>query len=303
MLAVCRAYYLEDKSKVSIGEEFGISRFRVAALLAAARETGLVTVTVNSGMVYPEMSGTLAAHLGLQRAIVVEAYGSREEVLDAVGKAAGDQLLDGLSTSDVVGMASGRTISAMVKQLRQLPQVDIVQLTGTVGSDLTDSPIDLVRQVSHLAGQSALAPFAPLFLDDERTATDLRKQKEIARVLEAYNRVTTAVVAVGSFSPPNSRVLDVLSPDQRDVLLSHGAVAEVCGIPCTRDGDIVDHGYLGHLIGITPIQLRAVRRVIAAASGTEKALAVYAVCRTGMIDEVVVDIELAQQLLSMPSAA
>ena len=47
LLAAARRFYLEDRSKVEIAEELGISRFKVARLLEQARETGVVTITLN----------------------------------------------------------------------------------------------------------------------------------------------------------------------------------------------------------------------------------------------------------------
>ena len=40
--AIARRYYLDDRSKQDIADEFGISRFRVARSLVRARQTGLV---------------------------------------------------------------------------------------------------------------------------------------------------------------------------------------------------------------------------------------------------------------------
>ena len=41
-----RLYYLEDKSKVEIGHLLGISRFKVARLLTAARDRGIVQIAI-----------------------------------------------------------------------------------------------------------------------------------------------------------------------------------------------------------------------------------------------------------------
>ena len=43
---VARQFYLEGVSKVDIAERLGISRFRVARLLEAARESGMVRIEI-----------------------------------------------------------------------------------------------------------------------------------------------------------------------------------------------------------------------------------------------------------------
>lgn len=47
LAAVARAHYIDDLSRVEIAETFGISRFKVARLLARAREEGIVTIKIN----------------------------------------------------------------------------------------------------------------------------------------------------------------------------------------------------------------------------------------------------------------
>ena len=52
-----------------------------------------------------------------------------------------------------------------------------------------------------------------------------------------------------------------------------------------------------HTLNITPRQLAKVPRVIAAAADPRKAAAVHAVCRSGILTDLVVDVELATALL------
>src|ERR671920_276521 len=44
--SIARRYYLDGRSKVEIAEEFGLNRFKVARLLDAARESGLVRIEI-----------------------------------------------------------------------------------------------------------------------------------------------------------------------------------------------------------------------------------------------------------------
>ena len=43
---VARRHYLDDKSKIEISGELGISRFQVARLLDLARAAGLIRITI-----------------------------------------------------------------------------------------------------------------------------------------------------------------------------------------------------------------------------------------------------------------
>jgi len=97
--AVARRHYLHHRSKVEIAEELGISRFKVARMLDAAREMGLVRIEiVRQGTLDLDLS----AHL-------------LQEVVTA---------------RDVIGLPWSRTVHAVVGALESLPPVEVVQLTG-----------------------------------------------------------------------------------------------------------------------------------------------------------------------------
>src|SRR5215210_2736191 len=93
MVRAARHYYLDDMSKMQTADALGVSRFKVARLLEGARELGIVRITVNdAGVPVPELAAAVALHLGLERAIVVEASGGEAEVRREVGAAAADLL-------------------------------------------------------------------------------------------------------------------------------------------------------------------------------------------------------------------
>ena len=58
--SVARRYYIDGRSKVEIAAEFGLSRFKVARLLDAARESGLVRIEIrHQGEIDVDLSGRL----------------------------------------------------------------------------------------------------------------------------------------------------------------------------------------------------------------------------------------------------
>src|SRR5918998_405123 len=71
--SVARRYYLDGRSKVEIAEEFGLSRFKVARLLDAARESGLVRIEIrHQGEIDVDLSARLQDRFGLQHSVVVD---------------------------------------------------------------------------------------------------------------------------------------------------------------------------------------------------------------------------------------
>jgi len=299
LAGVARRFYLEDRSKVEIANEFGYSRFKVARMLEQARALGIVTITLHDdAMIDPELSARLAAHLGLAEAVVVEASGSEEAVRQRVGEAAADLLSETLRPGEVLGLAWGRTLSAMTVSMPSLPEVSVVQLTGAVGSDLAESPVEIVRKVALSSGGTARAIFAPLFVEDARIAAALRRQPDVAQALLLFDEVTTAVVSVGSWDPPNSQLRATMPPSDRDELLARGVRAEVAAVLIGRDGELLGQDFADRCISITAAQLARIPRVIGVAGGAVKAEAVLAVARAGLFTGLVTDRELAELVLA-----
>lgn len=299
LLLVARRFYLEDRSKVEIAAELGVSRFKVARMLEQARSSGLVTITFDDeGAVDHDLSARLASHLGLSEAIVVHAHGDLDRVRTVVAQAGAEHLANSLTEGSVIGMAWGKTLADLTAALPRLSRVSVVQLTGAVGADVSQSPVELVRRMAQSSGGAAYPIFAPLLLDTAETAAALRAQPEIARAMAMYADVTTALLSVGSWNPPDSQLYWAVPQAEREELVAKGVVAEVSSILIADDGSVIADDFAERSIAITPAQLRAIPRVLAVAAGVRKARAVSAVARAGLITGLVTDAALAETILA-----
>jgi DNA-binding transcriptional regulator LsrR (DeoR family) len=303
LLAVARRFYLEDRSKIEIAAELEISRFKVARMLELARDRGLVTITLNDdGALDWDLSRQLADHLGLSDVVVVHANGDEAQVRHRVATAGAEFLSSILRDGEVLGMSWGRTLSALTTSLPRLPRMSIVQLTGAAGSDLGQSPVELVRLIAQNSGGSAHPIFAPLVVETAETARSLRQQPDIARAIAMFADVTTALVSVGSWNPPDSQLYEFLPHAERDDLVDRGVVAEVSATLLSADGHAVADDFADRTIAVTSAQLRAIPRVLAVAAGSRKAGAVAAVARAGLITGLMTDHSLAEAVLAGPPA-
>lgn len=302
LAAIARRYYLDGASRVDLAEEFGLSRFKIARLLEQAQELGVVTITIHDDSPIDELlSSRLAAHLGLTEAVVVNAHGRPEAVRQAVGAAAADYLGRTLIPGEVLGLAWGRTLTDMTKALTTLPKVTVVQLTGTIGSNLAESPVEIVRVVAQRSEGMARPIFAPMLVDHASTAAALRKQTDVLAATTLFDKVTTAVVAIGSWEPPISQLRDAASDADRATMRDLGVRAEVTGILVTDDGRIVGEDFTARCLTISAQQLARIPRSIGVVSSSEKAMAVAAIARAGLITTLITDQSLATAVLSLPT--
>lgn len=300
-MSVSKAFYLEGKSKVQIADELGLSRFKVARAIEEAHEVGIVSITINSNAAMPELSEQLAAHLRLRRAHVVEVYGDEENVRAAVGRAAGTFLREGLGDGEVLGIGWGRTLNTMFDDLDHLPQVEIIQLSGKFGGDVHDSAAELTRRTVALTGGAARIIRAPFFIDDARQATAVKRHPRVASVVADFDRITTAVVGIGAVLPvPISVAYSAMPERVVERVMRSGAVGEVQGSLFAADGHPVDMRLWRHTLSIPSQQIARIPRVLAAVADPQKARAVHSVCCSGILTDLVLDVELAMALLALP---
>lgn len=134
MASVAQRYHLDRRSKVEIAEEFGLSRFKVARLLDAARNSGLVRVEIrHDGAIDIDLSSRLRERFGLQHAVVVEVVDGDPDLLRRrLAASTADLLAEIVVPQDVLGLAWARSVSVLARMLPRLPGTPVVQLTGVL---------------------------------------------------------------------------------------------------------------------------------------------------------------------------
>ena len=298
--SVARRFYLDGRSKVEIAEEFGLSRFKVARLLDAARESGLVRIEIrHQGEIDVDLSARLQDRFGLQHSVVVDTPDDDADSLRGhLGRAAARLLAEIITPQDVLGLAWARAVSAMARALPPLPGTPVVQLTGALSlPDGPDTSVDVVREVASASGGAAHVFYAPFTVPDAATARALRGQPEVAHAFAQLPLVTKAVAGVGLWKPGQSTLHDALSEDDRTALHQLGVCADVSGVFLSADGEAIGTELSERMIGINAEQMRAIPEVIVIPYGVPKGPAVRAALRSGLVDGIVTHTALAHAVL------
>lgn len=296
----CRLFYLEERSKSEIAAELGVSRFKVARLIAAAHERGLVRIEVlephrDAAM----LAAQLREELGLDEAVVVP-----EASIETAGLAAAQLLRERLSRKDVLGLGWGRAVHGVVQGLevaRPAVPVDVVQLAGGVpGVEFSLSAIGLAARAAELLGGRLHPLHAPAFVAKRRAWEALLAEQAIASTLGMARHAAAAVMGVGAWppGPPGAAAASALvlagalRPRQERDLRRAG----VCG-------DVLCHFFdaRGRMLrDVEPLpvapsveHLRSIPLRLAVATGVEKAEALRAAVRSGMVNAIVTDADTA----------
>ncbi|GAA3539421.1 DeoR family transcriptional regulator [Amycolatopsis ultiminotia] len=304
---MARRFYVQGHSKLEIADEFGMSRFKVARMLDAARESGLVRIEFDlQAPVDVELSDEVRRAYRLDRVLVLERSSMREpkEVVRRRVGALAARLLEEIAVAeDVIGLSWARSVNAMTEAIRTLPRCPIVQLCGVqAGMDMRGRSVETVSRVTAVSGGEAYPIFGPLVLPDQRTTEILRHQPGIAETFAQFGKLTKAVVSIGAWTPGESTVYDALDDAERAAIAARGATAEVAARLFDAAGNPVSTGLTHHVLAISREELTAVPEVIAIGYSRPKAEAVDAVLRSRMVSSLVTDAAAAEALLDLAKA-
>jgi DNA-binding transcriptional regulator LsrR (DeoR family) len=298
---VARYYYLEDVSKVEIADRLRISRFRVARLLTAARESGMVRIEIGlpGGRLDVGLSAELCSAFGLEHAFVFDLPDRDEPALRSrLGEAAGQALMDIIGPDDVLGMTWARSLSGLAASLTRFPPCPIVQLTGAVPPPDGNDLLTLVRAVARIGGGAAHVFYAPMLLADPESAAAIRRQPDVAAAFALVPSVTVAILSIGAWGAGLSTVYDAISVTERAAMQRGGVHFELAGAFYDWDGHPVATALERRMITISAAALARIPTVLALCYGIAKAPAALAALRGGLVSGIVTHTSLARLLLA-----
>ncbi|XBH21355.1 sugar-binding transcriptional regulator [Jonesiaceae bacterium BS-20] len=310
MVRVARMYYERGVRQSDISKELHISQPRVSRLLKRASEVGIVRTTVSLPTgVYLDIEEQLEQKYGLDQVVVVDTGSFGEDVTPALGAAAADYLAATLIGGDTVGISSwSATLLAVVGAMRPFrsPVVDtVVQLVGGIGDPQVQMQATrLIDQfASNTGAEPLLLPTAGI-LDSSALRESLMSDSSVTQVLATWERLTVALVGIGSVEPSTlaAQSGNVFSAKDRAALDAAGAVGDICFRLFDTDGQKFPSEFNDRVSGITPEQLLNVPRRIGIAGGPRKYAAIRGALLGQWINVLVTDIETARRLLEEPSA-
>ncbi len=303
-----KAYYQQDLSQAEVAARMGISRPTVAKLLAHGRARGFVTVEIHDPRDdASELASRLEERFGLACARVAYGHAADDaEAIDQVGRV-GAALVVQLVRDDMsVGISWGRTMSALASHLARVPRqgVRVVQLKGgTSYSERATHDYEIMRAFCEaLCAEPRYLPLPAIF-EDTATASIVRADRAIARILEEGRGVDVAVFTVGAINE-EALSLNLGQLDRGEVeALLRDAVGDACSRFFTRDGVVAAPAVDERTVGIRLEELRARPVRVLVAGGRVKASALDTALRMGLATHLVVDQDLAAALLERQGEA
>lgn len=304
MARVARLHFEQGLRQNEIAARLNLSPSKVSRLLKRASDVGVVqtVVRVPDG-VHSDLEEELERRYGLAEAVVSDAQGTHSAVLQSLADAASDYLENTLISPVVLGVSAwSETLMAVANRLGRGGAVRIrtvVQLDGGAGH--SEAQLQSARMLDRLAAVSGGEPIvvpAPGVASTKATHDAWMKDASVQQAMSLWASVDVALLGIGALhrsaflrnSGNYARAADVTS------LTEAGAVGDVCLRYFDADGHPVRAPFDQRVIGVTLDQLRAIPRRIAVAGGSEKAAAIRAALRGGIVTTLVTDVGVARQL-------
>lgn len=297
---VARLFFDRQMTKVEIAAHLGISRFRVARLIDGALADGLVRIEFRD---IPAEDRAVAAALeerfGLDLCAVAESDDQDTRgSLTGVARLAG-AVIDGLiGPSEVIGIAWGSTMAAVVREIpaRSVTATEVVQLAGSssrLGRERDAG--QLARSLADRLGATDHPIYAPAFVASRDMREALARDPEVARAIERFEALTLAIVGIGAMPDGSTAAASsllrsgVLDDAEVARLVAGGAVGDLVVHPFDADGRFIATDLTDRAVAITVDGLRRVPRVVAVAVGVGKAAAIRGALASGVVRMLVTD--------------
>ncbi|HEX8487926.1 MAG TPA: sugar-binding domain-containing protein [Propionibacteriaceae bacterium] len=303
---VSRAFWIENRSKIEIADEFEISRFKVARLLEDARRYGMVHIEITEPKErLTRLADQVRAAFGLTEVALSSRSATSATGLAALGAVAAAYLQEHVPAGSTIGLGWGRTLAEVVGHLAVGGPADVVQLAGGFAGSAGDfNGSSLVTEASVVLRGSAYVLHAPALVESSDARALLRADHTVARTVARYGELDALVTGVGVLSAnPCSPIYrgEVLSPSVHRELRRWGVVGDACCHFIDARGHVVDE-LAERSTGISVEEIRSTPLRIAVAGGADKLVPLLAALRSGMPNVVITDVDTARMLLAADGA-
>ncbi|ACS61015.1 MULTISPECIES: sugar-binding transcriptional regulator [Rhizobium] len=288
-------YYMEGRTQGEIAEALSTNRLRVNKIIAEARRSGLVTITLNSRLTScVALEQQLAAEFSLTRAIIVPTPEDEDLIPVLLGQAAADYLVQLLNGGNIrgIGVGWGATLREMVRHMpsQRRPEICVNSVMGglTHGIEINtfDIASDLARQLN--AECSYLA--APIYAGSPESREAIVRQDVFEAAFRQIEANDVIVLSIGDMTE-RSLLMRYGLPSNINIeeLVAAGACGDVLGQFVDKTGRPIEHPINRCAIAPEFEVLRAIPNVVFASGGLNKVHAIAAVLLSGLGNVLICD--------------
>ncbi len=302
-------YHAGSLTQSQVAEKLGVTSAKAHRLIARATRAGHVRVFVEGPIgscIASEQA--LAERHGLSMCRVVPTIDPEMFPVRELGLAAATFLRDVLESQRhrLIGIGHGRTLAAAVHLMPRLPcpHLRLVSLIGGLPRRYQANPFEVIDNLAEKTGADAYLLPVPMFARDVADTPVLRRQFGVEETLRLASEATLLMMGIGSLQHEAFLSLaGVITPEELAQVRAAGAEGEVLGYFYDARGQLVDSKLHGRVVALPLPRARKPRHaaaamVVAVAGGAEKATAIDAVLRSGLLTGLITDELTARTLVA-----
>jgi len=299
--------YEKGYTQSQAAKMLGISRNTLGKMLTEARQEGIVQVKIvdirNTGH-FIGMETQLMEQYGLLDVKIVDCVEeSRSQVNSRIAEEAARYVERILTSGMRVGLAWGRTLDLMVRQMRPNSSITGLEVTTLLGSGGTITsrvqPGGIVQRFLEKFDGKGYIINAPYFCRTAQLCATLKQEPHIREVLDRARQSDIALVGIGERPTMESCAeagLD-FTPDIVRQLGEAHAVGDICNNFFDVRGELCRTELIEKLLAVELADFARMGRVIALAGGANKSDSVLGALRGKYIDVLITDPFTAKKVL------
>ncbi|MBB3172337.1 DNA-binding transcriptional regulator LsrR (DeoR family) [Endobacter medicaginis] len=295
-------HFIGGLTQGQVAERLGVSSVKAHRLITRATQIGAVKVSIEGDVAEcVRLEVELSARYGLDYCEVVPDIELHEAPLRELGAAGAAFLRREIEAhpNSVIGIGNGRTLSAVVSELRReaAPGVRFVSLLGGLTRNYAANPFDVMHRLAEKTHGQAWTMPVPFFANTADDRRVLLAQRGVQEVLDLAGEAKMLLVGIGAVgTSANLVAAHVLEREEIEAAAAEGAVGELLGHFFAADGRVVATGLSARALSPALDSLHG-RRVVAVAGGADKTDALAAVLNGGILKGLVTVEQTARALV------
>jgi DNA-binding transcriptional regulator LsrR (DeoR family) len=294
-------YFVEQMTQNDIADVLGVGRVTVVRMLAEARSRNEVKIAIEGELSETvQLERQLETAFGLVEAVVAPISDPSADPIPTISAATGAFLSEAMKPGMTVGVGWGRTLFASLSTIgsRTLSDFRVISLLGGVSQVRRFNPAEFAwRFAQAFQGEGYLIP-APAVVDSAATREALIKRCGIQEIFDMADALDAVVVSVGGIDSATTFYRGgFLSEEQRQDLVSRGAVGDLLFHFYDRDGELIEHPINDRVMSVDVDRIRRAPLRILASGGADKADAMLGAMRLVQPTVLITDEQSARALL------
>jgi len=295
--------YKERLPLQEVAQKLCVSRPTLTKFIDEILDEGIVSIQINDLNNYQQMVelGCSVAHkYNIRDAIIVEGE-TQDDIINNIGSAGANYLLDNLKNNLKIGISGGLTINALLTQLNPTSQFKNIQVVASSGgslyADTNYHPSILAQYLAIILHGVSHYIYAPTYADNKAQYDMLIQNTQIKTSLDICRSVDIVLVGIGSKQNSIAYLPKPIAEELREKSLN-GLSGGINALLLDKNGNPFKSPVSDLFIGLDYEALKKTKTVVALAGGSGKHTAIKAALEGGYVHVLITDKQTAEYLLA-----